>query len=76
MIKKLNLQKIRIILGVGGSKLLRSRENLEFLQRFINRQAIGAKVHSREGNSPESIFKVLKKNFVEKKVYVDFSTKH
>lgn len=33
---------------------------------------MGAKVHSREGNSPESILKVLKKNFVDTKVYENF----
>lgn len=42
-----------------------------FYKDVINRQAMGAKVHSQKGNSPQSMYRSLNKNFVETKVYVN-----
>lgn len=54
---------------MGGSKLLRSRENNKFQKRFFKRKTLGAKVLSQKGKNPQSTKRSQNNCPVETKVF-------
>ena len=52
----------------GGPKLYQSQGNSEYRLNLSYRQTLGAKIQSREGNSPDRTLRSLSNRLVEKEV--------